>query len=70
MAHGSSIWAIGETEKGPPKSLLKPLWKVQAACPRRITGGYKRTDTALLEKETNIPPPTDIYPGYRNIEGA
>ena len=52
----SSVWAIGETEKGPPKSLLKPLQKVQTACLRSITGGYKRTATALLEKEVNIPP--------------
>ena len=47
---------MGETEKGPPKSLLKPLQKVQTACLRSITGGYKRTATALLEKEANIPP--------------
>jgi hypothetical protein len=56
MTYGSSIWAIGETEKGPPKSLLKPLQKVQTACLRSITGGYKRTAAALLEKEANIPP--------------
>lgn len=56
MTYGSSIWAIGETEKGPPKSLLKPLQKVQTACLRSITGGYKRTATALLEKEAGIPP--------------
>ena len=56
MTYGSSIWAMGETEKGPPKSLLKPLQKVQTACLRSITGGYKRTATVLLEKEANIPP--------------
>ena len=56
MTYRSSIWAIGETEKGPPKSLLKPLQKVQTACLWSITGGYKRTATALLEKEANIPP--------------
>jgi hypothetical protein len=56
MTYGSSVWAIGESGKGPPKSLLKPLQKVQTACLRSITGGYKRTATALLEKEANIPP--------------
>ncbi len=56
MTYGSSIWATGETEKGPPKSLLKPLQKVQIACLQSITGGYKRMATALLEKEANILP--------------
>src|SRR6266571_5671821 len=56
MTYGSSIWAIGETGKGPPKSLLKPLQKVQTACLWSITGGYKQTATALLKKEANIPP--------------
>ena len=56
MTYGSSIWAIGESKKGPLKSLLKPLQKVQTACLRSITGGYKRTATVLLKKEANIPP--------------
>jgi len=56
MIYRSSIWAIGETKKGPLKSLLKPLQKVQIAYLWSITGGYKRTATALLEKEANIPP--------------
>jgi hypothetical protein len=47
---------MGETEKGPPKSLLKPLQKVQTACLWSITGRYKWTATALLKKEANIPP--------------
>ena len=46
-------WRIRERS---PKSLLKPLQKVQTACLWSITGGYKRTATALLEKEANIPP--------------
>ena len=52
----SSIWAIKKSKKGPPKSLLKPLQKIQTACLWSITGGYKRTATVLLEKEANIPP--------------
>jgi len=56
MTYRSSIWATRETEKGPPKLLLKPLQKVQTACLRSIIGRYKRTATVLLEKEANIPP--------------
>ena len=56
MMYRSSIWAIRESEKGPPKSLLKPLQKVQTACLWSITGGYKQTATVLLKKEANIPP--------------
>jgi len=52
----SNVWAIKETKKGPPQSLLKPLQKVQTACLQSITGGYKQTATALLKKEANIPP--------------
>ena len=56
MTYGSSVWAIGETEKGPSKFLFKPLQKVQTACLWNITGRYKQMATALLEKEANIPP--------------
>jgi len=56
MTYGSSIWAIRESKKGPPKALLKPLQKVQIACLWSIIGGYKRTAIALLKKEANIPP--------------
>jgi len=31
MTYKSSIWAISETKKGPPKLLLKLLQKVQTA---------------------------------------
>ena len=49
-------------DKGDPAAdtLLKPLHKIQNKCLRRITGGYKRTPRAALEKETGIPP-IDLY---------
>ena len=56
MTYKSSIWAIGEFKKGPPKLLFKPLQKIQTACLWSIIGGYKQTATVLLEKEANIPP--------------
>jgi len=56
MTYKSSIWATRETKKGSPKLLLKLLQKVQTACLRSITGGYKQTAIALLKKEANIPP--------------
>ena len=41
-------------------SKIKPLKEVQNKCLRRATGGYKRTPTAALEKETGVPP-LDLY---------
>ena len=40
----------------PVKSLLKPLRKVQNQCLRRVTGAYRRTPIAAIEKEAAIPP--------------
>jgi hypothetical protein len=37
-------------------SLLKPLKAVQRKCLQQITGGYKRTPTATLEREAQVPP--------------
>ena len=35
---------------------LAPLEKIQNQCLRRITGGYKRTPIAALERETQVMP--------------
>ena len=37
-------------------SKLAPLEKIQNRCLRRITGGYKRTPIAALERETQVMP--------------
>jgi hypothetical protein len=41
-------------------SVMRLLKMAQNKCPRRITGGYKETPTAVLERETDILP-LDLY---------
>ena len=49
-----------EDGKKAKKSILKPIKWLQNKCLRRITGGYKRTPTAALEREASIAP-LDLY---------
>ena len=56
LTYGCRIWAAGEKEKPPPSSLLFPLEKVQNSALRAITGTYKRTPIAILEREADIEP--------------
>ncbi len=56
ILHGAPIWALGDTGQGIPASTLKPLQMLQKKCARLVAGAYKRTPTAALEKETDIPP--------------
>ena len=58
---GTSLRGAGDSLA---KVTFKPLEKVQNNCLRRITGAYKRTPRAVLERETQIPP-IDLY-----IKGA
>jgi hypothetical protein len=37
-------------------TLLKPLQTLQNQCLQNITRAYRRTPTAALKRETNIPP--------------
>jgi hypothetical protein len=39
---------------------MQPLKVVQNKCLRKITGGYKRTPSAALEREAGISP-LDLY---------
>ena len=39
---------------------ISPLHKIQNECLRKVTGAYKRTPRAALERETGIPP-VDLY---------
>ena len=41
-------------------AIISPLHKIQNECLRRVTGAYKRTPRAALERETGIPP-IDLY---------
>ena len=56
ISHGAPIWALGDTGQGLPASTLKPLQTLQKKCTRLVIGAYKRTLTATLEKEIDIPP--------------
>ena len=56
MLYGAQEWSTRVAEGKLPKSRLEPLEKVQSQCLRRITGGYKRTPRAALERETRILP--------------
>lgn len=56
LLHGSYEWSMRIADGTLPASRVDPLAKVQNKCLRRITGGYKRTPRAALEKETNVPP--------------
>ena len=60
MTYGSQIWAVGDQGAGPPRSIMKPLETVQNKCLRQITGAYKRTPVAAIERESGTPP-LDIY---------
>jgi hypothetical protein len=56
MLYGSQVWSMQGNGEPLPNTSIKPLQGVHNRCPRRITGGYKRTPTAALERETMIPP--------------
>ena len=56
MLYGAQVWGVRDNGGAPAKNLLKPLQKIQNQCLRRITGAYRRTLTAAMEKEAAIPP--------------
>lgn len=60
LLYGAQIW--GASDNGQPiiDNRIQPLRIIQNRCLRRITGGYKRTPIAALERETGIPP-LDLY---------
>jgi len=58
MLHGSQVWSMQGNGEPLPSTTTKPLQRLQNQCLQRITGGYKRTPTAALERETMIPPIT------------
>ena len=60
MLYGAQVWALRENGEPAASSLLQPLKAVQNKCLKRITGGYKRTPIAALEREAQVPP-LDLY---------
>ena len=59
MVYGAHAWYTGRNGKQ-IKANLQQLEKIQNKCLRRITGGYKRTPRAALEREAKILP-LDLY---------
>jgi hypothetical protein len=66
MVYGAQVWSA---EGGLAKATQAPLQDCQNRCLRRITGGYKRTPIAALERETGIPP-LDIYTDTISLQRA
>jgi hypothetical protein len=60
MLYGAQIWGIQDTGEIAKKNTLHPLKVVQNKCLRRVMGAYKRTPTALLEREAQVMP-VDLY---------
>ena len=60
MLHGAQIWGVKDNGEPAKPTLIQPLKALQNRCLRRVAGAYKRTPTAALERETDIPP-IDLY---------
>ena len=60
MLYGSQIWSLRDDGGPAAASLLQPLAHSQAKSLRKITGAYKRTLTAAIEREIAILP-IDLY---------
>src|SRR5436305_13311160 len=56
MLYGSQVWDMRDDGKPVSAATIRPLRQAQNQCLRRITGGYKRTPSAALEREAEIPP--------------
>ena len=69
MLYGSQVWGTQGNGKPLLSTTIKPLQKVQNQCLRRIIGGYKRTLTAALERET-MTPPIAIYAELTALQRA
>jgi hypothetical protein len=64
MMYGARIWGTRDG-KAVKASVMQPMKMVQNKCLRRITGGYKRTPMAALEREADIQFP-DLYMEFGN----
>jgi hypothetical protein len=60
MLYGAQIWGVRNDGEPAAPTLLQPLRTIQNRCLRNITGAYRRTPTAALERETDTPP-IDLY---------
>jgi hypothetical protein len=60
LLYGSQIWGQRHSGNSITKTALRPIQLQQKQCLRRITGAYKRTPTAAIEREAAMPP-VDLY---------
>jgi hypothetical protein len=56
MMYGAQVWGVRNDGEPAAITLLQPLRAVQNKCLRNITGAYRRTSTAAIERETDIIP--------------
>jgi len=56
MLYGAQVWGVRNDGEPAANTLLQPLRTLQNRCLRNVTGAYRRTPTAALERETDIPP--------------
>lgn len=67
MLYGAQEGSVaGRVGRPAAKSLLTPFLRTQNACLQNITGGYKRTPVALLERESCVPP-LDLQVEYLSL---
>jgi len=60
MLYASQEWSIRADGKPIAEAATAPLRKVQNECLRKVTGAYRRTPRAALEREASVMP-IDIY---------
>lgn len=69
MLYGSQLWGVREDGTPPAASLIRPLKCLQNQCLRKVMGAYKRTPTAALERESNVPP-VELHMEYKAMKRA
>lgn len=55
MLYGSQIWGLRSDGGAVARSLIRPLVDAQTRSLRRVTGAYKRTPVAAIEREIAVP---------------
>jgi hypothetical protein len=68
MMYAAPAW-IGRNDTPIAKGRLQSLKAVQNKCLRTITGGYKRTPIAALEREAGVLP-LDLYTEATTLQRA
>jgi hypothetical protein len=56
MAHGFQVWSQKPDANPTAASTTQALEKIQTKCLRKITGAYKGTSTAAVQREAGVPP--------------